>query len=313
MNTYRAVRSRLRPIRMMARATHSRVLETAVSAQEATYRLRRGPSPSPPWLIRPDRVALAWFAKQANFGDWLSPLVVQHLTGLTPVHVRPDFEGKLIGVGSVLSYVRSGDVVLGAGLIREEPISLPQRASVLALRGPLSAELTGLDPASVEYGDPGLLAAAALGIERVPGASEIGVIPHLVDHDHIKNELGRSPNAREYRLIDVQRSPREVLTDIAQTRVCVSTSLHGLICAESLGIPAVWCRVSDAITGGNFKFRDYFAGTGRPSHIPPLPLPEALELADTLTAPVEQPDVSGIARAFARLNLLARTETSPLD
>ena len=46
----------------------------------------------------------------------------------------------------------------------------------------------------------------------------------------------------------------------------VSSSLHGICVAEAYGIPAVWVRLADNIVGGEFKFRDYYASTGRDMH-----------------------------------------------
>lgn len=43
----------------------------------------------------------------------------------------------------------------------------------------------------------------------------------------------------------------------------ISSSLHGIIAAEALGVPAVWMEMSDAVEGKGLKFYDYFLGSGR--------------------------------------------------
>ena len=43
----------------------------------------------------------------------------------------------------------------------------------------------------------------------------------------------------------------------------VSSSLHGLVIAESFGIRSTWMKLSENLAGGEFKFHDYFLGTGR--------------------------------------------------
>jgi pyruvyltransferase len=59
-------------------------------------------------------------------------------------------------------------------------------------------------------------------------------------------------------------SPRQelwaVVTRIAQSRLVVGSSLHGIIVAEALGIPA---RAIGSARENTFKYDDYFLGTGR--------------------------------------------------
>ena len=38
--------------------------------------------------------------------------------------------------------------------------------------------------------------------------------------------------------------------------------MHGLIAADALGIPNARIRVADRITGGDYKFRDYYSVFG---------------------------------------------------
>lgn len=90
---------------------------------------------------------------------------------------------------------------------------------------------------------------------------EIGIIPHYVD--------GQEPvitQMKEYYenavVIDVKADPGEVLKSIAQCKTILSTSLHGLIIADSFHIPNLWCICSERILGNGFKFRDYYSSFG---------------------------------------------------
>ena len=53
-------------------------------------------------------------------------------------------------------------------------------------------------------------------------------------------------------------NPLETATLIASCNFIISSSLHGLIAADSLNIPHVWMKISNKIIGGNWKFNDYF-------------------------------------------------------
>ena len=191
--------------------------------------------------------------------------MVQSVSGLRPLWVRPDYRAKALAVGSVLTYARPHDVVVGAGLIRASRTTLPRGVDVKALRGPLTAEYAGVDPDGIVFGDPGLLAAECLGIEVAASPMwDVVVVPHLVDYQSALRLVASVPPSVRLTVVDVRRGPRSVIETIASGRTCVSSSLHGLVVAESLGVPAVWTTITGSLSGGTFKFLDYLTGTGRP-------------------------------------------------
>ena len=71
--------------------------------------------------------------------------------------------------------------------------------------------------------------------------------------------LEHYPNSK---FIDVQNEPETVLKEISECENIISTGLHGLIIADSYGIPNCWCEISDKILGNRFKFHDYFSSFG---------------------------------------------------
>lgn len=141
------------------------------------------------------------------------------------------------------------------------------RCQVLALRGPLTQEYTGITDVPV-LADPGILAR-----ELVHPISfkhnKIGVIPHYVDKTHpLISRLREDP---AFTVIDVERPCQPVCADIAACSLVLSSSLHGLVVADSYSIPNARLVLSDGIIGGDFKFMDYALGVERepiPSYQP---------------------------------------------
>jgi pyruvyltransferase len=218
-----------------------------------------------------------------NFGDLLGPLVVELMLrerGAVPARsrTRPRFRSRsrqtLFSVGSVLHFAADGDVVWGAGVNGKADRSLHafRDLDVRAVRGPLSrAFLTahGIAAPAV-YGDPALLLPDLLpGLRRLAGtkAHRLTVVPNINDVD--RYETGSADTLHP-------RSPlRHCLRRIAQSDLVVGSSLHGIVVAESLGIPARLVR-SGAEPG--FKYEDYYGGTGRPDFTPAASVAEAVRL-----------------------------------
>lgn len=285
---------------------------TIRNGREATYSSVSRISSGAPWAIAGNSVAMYWWKALPNFGDALSPLVVGGTTGYHPRWVSKKYSGKMLAVGSVISAARPNDVIVGAGLIRDEPFLLPPGVKVLAVRGPLTAALLGLEARLQVFGDPGLLAPEILGITRDNGAETISLVPHQVDFAATRRILEKSRLNLNVALVSVEAAPMAVVESIAKSRVCVSTSLHGLVIAEALGIPAIWATMHGPLAGGTFKFRDYYLGTGRTLETP-LEMAEALEIAKHGDWPEYQPDASHLKDAFRRLANLTSFPEEDLD
>lgn len=109
------------------------------------------------------------------------------------------------------------------------------------------------------YGDPGLLASRM--IKKATPVHKIGVVPHYVDKNHpTVLELSRDP---DFTVIDVEQDWKQMLTQISVCDLILSSSLHGMIVADSYEIPNARLSFSDAIVDGDFKFFDYGFSVGR--------------------------------------------------
>jgi pyruvyltransferase len=192
-----------------------------------------------------------------NFGDELSPHLVSLVSG-RPVEWAPVETCELIAVGSVLGHVLRGPVssapaIWGGGFISADRVASCERLTASAVRGRLSAARVGGSPA---LGDPALLSRYL-----VPPADErsgIGLVPHYMDFFH---PLVRhfSQLVRHGKVISPLQHPQDVLAQIASCDVVLSSSLHGLIVADSMRIPNRWVELSDAVVGAGYNFRDYYS------------------------------------------------------
>lgn len=194
-----------------------------------------------------------WWEPIPNFGDLLTPLLLPEF-GVFPIKADPA-EADLVGIGSLVQHVPASSraVFWGTGLIEDQPQDLPG-VTTLALRGELTRDRMGNPPVEA-LGDPGLLLERL--VRRTPARHDIGVVPHyahLEDPEYLR--LQRDSGAG-IPVIDVKAPPKVVAAHIASCRTILTSSLHGLITADSLGIPAVWMPGSLELVGGEFKFRDH--------------------------------------------------------
>lgn len=201
-----------------------------------------------------------WALGNTNFGDMLAPVVLAWVSGARPLWVSKRFEGKVIAVGSILGALERGDVVWGSGLAGRLELVQPEGSRILAVRGPLTRQCILGDVPDI-YGDPACLL-PRFHDHPVPKRWAVGLVPH-----HVDAECHKQSSDPQVTVIDVLRPWYEVVDEIRACEMIASSSLHGLIVAESYGVPARWIA-TPRIIGGTFKFRDYYLGTGRE---PPAP------------------------------------------
>lgn len=209
---------------------------------------------------RRGRLPVYWY-RSPNWGDALSPVLAGLLSGKRVIHVGAMHQSRYLVIGSILGSASDRSEVWGSGFIREADQLAGRPRAVHAVRGPLSREALirqGVDCPEV-YGDPALLLPRFLN-PVVGNRFAVGIIPHYVDKGHPWLELcARDPQVK---IVDVESDICEFVRDIKSCAVILSSSLHGLICADSYGIPSAWIRLSDSIIGGHFKFHDYQESIG---------------------------------------------------
>ncbi len=183
-----------------------------------------------------------------NFGDALTAVLFDRLAGIRLEWSEPE-SADLFAIGSSAEAIPAGfsGTVLGTGkMFADSRLDLGV-ARVLALRGRATADGSGAAP--VLLADLGLLA-----IDLAPAVERdvvLGWIPHYVDDRPMPG----------YR-IDVLGGVMDVIAQAARCQRIASSSLHGLILADALGIERRW-EPHPGVLGDGFKFQDYASSYGQ--------------------------------------------------
>ncbi|MEP5837370.1 MAG: polysaccharide pyruvyl transferase family protein, partial [Marinobacter sp.] len=85
---------------------------------------------------------------------------------------------------------------------------------------------------------------------------KLGIIPHFVDYPYVQRSFYNDPSVL---VIDIKNRYDLVAKKIKGCEAIVSSSLHGLIFSDAIGVPNSWVSISDRIVGGDFKFNDYYS------------------------------------------------------
>lgn len=259
-----------------------------------------------------------WVDARPNFGDDMVPRILA-AQGIAAESASPA-DVELAAIGSILEMLpRSfSGYVWGSGQMMDAPIEpFTGTPTFLAVRGHLTRAHLGLD-ATTPVGDPGLLAGDVIAAQHRP-TEGVAIVPH---YHHIgsawhRRLLAEGSGQRPTRWIDVRRTPEEVVREIGRSAAVVTTSLHGLIVADALGVPVVWGAPAPDIGGGDFKFRDHESVFGEPgsrrASIDVTPLPQLLRMAERVDAGRVEDLKAGLTTALRTfIDARAEQRISPL-
>lgn len=234
-----------------------------------------------------------WFRRVNNFGDLLGPLVVAHMHGKLDLATSRT-RRRLLAVGSIVHFARDNDVIWGAGAngkVLDQLTRIPKSIDIRAVRGPETRRVLielGFDCPEV-YGDPALLLPSLLPGLRMAAtrkAHDIALLPNIRDFRSMRNQpLG-------VHVINPRSSVRRILLDIARSRRVAASSLHGLVVAQSLGIPTRRIRSN---AEADLKYDDYVRG------ISFEPAPATLDVAQAVREGFDEPpliDTRSLEAAF---------------
>jgi len=220
----------------------------------------------------PSSETLFWWRRDdstRNFGDELSPLIVERIVGRKISASSSADTGRLLAIGSILHYAKNGDIVWGSGVNGKIKRVTATTLDVRAVRGPLTRKFLmeqGIKCPEI-YGDPALLLPLLFPELKPVPVEDFIVIPNL-------NEI------EEYQGLPHLVLPTDdcfqIIQKILGAKLVISGALHGIIVAEAFGIPAVHLRITNKEP--LFKYQDYYLGTGRKTFKMASSLEEALRL-----------------------------------
>lgn len=229
-------------------------------------------------LLLPNKIYVHGFIQREglcydnfNWGDDINIRMIEEISDLkvlivnaSPIY-RRIVKKVYCCIGSVLGHCNVGRIIVwGTGFMSEDDQMrrLPER--VYSVRGPRTRQILleqGIDCPAI-YGDPALLVSRYYH-PKVVKKYKYGIIPHYCDESNaiIQAIKGRP----DVLVISMQNYNHwhDIPDAVCSCEMVVSSSLHGIIVADSYGIPNVWARFSSGLHGGNFKFLDYLESVGR--------------------------------------------------
>lgn len=195
----------------------------------------------------------------SNFGDAINPILFEELMGVKPRWSAPR-NADFAMIGSVFeTLVRAGSraTVIGSGVRNNSTLTGAGRLDVRALRGTLSASHLGVDSV-LAIGDPGLAIREVARKNR--GVVRTG--PLVIPHFAAANSRGprmmiKSAGTHGARIIYPNECALTIAAEISQSPLVITSSLHAMVFADSLGVPVQRVLVGPKSDEPDFKYRDY--------------------------------------------------------
>jgi pyruvyltransferase len=194
-----------------------------------------------------------------NFGDTLSYELLKRIVG-NNIRVQTSKnisrERKLLAIGSILHFSKQNDVIWGSGFLNKaSKLKDVSKLDIRSVRGPKTREIL-INSYNIScppvYGDPALLIPyffPEFKKSSTPLYSFL-VIPHFLSQN-----LSIFNKNNNYTIVYPTDNWRTVLSMIVQSQLVLTSSLHGIIVAESFGIPARLLNINGNINKEFFSLR----------------------------------------------------------
>ena len=192
----------------------------------------------------------------------------------------------------------------GTGINPKWQKTIPGNLTIHAVRGLRTLEVlksknvvpTEEKETRVSIGDPGTALIHLFPSFQWESNGVPCFVPHHQDQELFEQNQRRSVHLEtNIRMISVRDSWRNVVQELSRCSSIASSSLHGLVIADALGIPSRWFQYAGSRTEkteGWFKYQDYFSTIGRVDAMPLGDIEELLNVENNYWSPPDQSDLS---------------------
>jgi len=217
------------------------------------------------WFQRKSKLSFLGI-KPKNFGDDLNPVIVEKISHKKAIRIdkipKDICKPCYLIVGSILHWADENTVVWGTGFANEGSKVISPPLAIKAVRGPLTRQElinSGLKCPEV-YGDPALLHKRLFNVSASK-KYRLGIIAHYAEAKNIffkKWLIRQVHHLDDIKVINVADSVDNVVQYINECDYIASSSLHGIIIADSYNIPNVHVNFNGFVPHTQFKFYDYY-------------------------------------------------------
>lgn len=243
-------------------------------------------------------VKMEW-VDNGNLGDSLGPVIYRWMLQRKNIseNERTKKSYHLLTCGSMIGVGNFDAVVWGSGahVIHNIESLLSMRGirqyDIRAVRGPLTQKILSSCgyPCPEVYGDPAIIMPLIYNESCVTKKYEISIILH-----YYLKDTKLYQNAGDCNYIDIATTDyKQFVREILASKKIISSSLHGIILAETYGVPAVFLNTGGYVDDALIKYYDWYYSTNRWSvrmartieeaiAMEPMPLPDLSVMRDKL-------------------------------
>lgn len=231
------------------------------------YYLKRNKTSLGSEPVRKKEVNLEWWGKSQNIGDCLAPVIYRYM--LQRRHLLENQKVQktvhLMTIGSIIGMGWFDAVIWGSGLHTQRMISevIKHRQyvnyDVRAVRGPITSSIlqcAGYESPDI-WGDPAVLMPLIWNPDHddLKKKYPVSVIRHYRDIDPVPSKIHTiTTQTSDYRMF---------IKEILSSELIISSSLHGLILAETYKVPAIFLNRNNNRDSELLKYLDWYYSTGR--------------------------------------------------